>query len=113
MTRVRRVVLLAVFWVAGLASAAAAQSQPYPVADDVLRERVHAAILAAADLPGDSLAVEVQGGVVTISGSLSCADCGGSATPGGTGTVQQSLGAVVRAVPGVTSVRFRLAYRAP
>ena len=50
----------------------------------------------------------VAAGVVTITGSLACDDCGGLRTPGGIGTVQQSLGAVVRAVPGVEAVEFAL-----
>lgn len=73
-----------------------------------LQARVEAAIAAASDLPQGTLGVEVRDGVVTIRGDLSCADCGGTGTPGGTGTVQQSLGAVVRAVPGVQSVEFDL-----
>jgi len=47
---------------------------------------------------------------VTISGSVVCQECGGRRTPGGSGTVQQSLGAVVRAIPGVESVEFELEY---
>jgi hypothetical protein len=57
--------------------------------------------------------VQVQGGVVTLSGSVVCEGCGGNATPGGAGTVQQSLGAVVRAIPGVTELRFQLRYAQP
>ena len=90
---------------------AAAQS----ASDDALRTRVEAALAAAADLPADSISVQVQGGVVTLSGSVLCDDaaCGGNATPGGAGTVQQSLGAVVRAIPGVTDLRFVLRYTQP
>lgn len=73
-----------------------------------LRRRVEAALASASDLPAAGLTVQVQDGVVIISGRLDCPDCGGSGTPGGTGTIQQSLGAVVRAVPGVESVRFEL-----
>ncbi|MEQ1855530.1 MAG: BON domain-containing protein [Longimicrobiales bacterium] len=102
----RLALLLGVF-----AGPVAAQTQPYPVPDDVLKARVEAAIAHAADLPADSLVVEASSGVVTITGSLLCNDCGGNATPSGTGTVQQSLGAVVRAVPGVAVVRFALSYR--
>ena len=91
----------------GLAAPASAQASP----DEALRVRVESALAAAADLPADSLTVAVARGVVTITGSVLCEDCGGSATPGGTGTVQQSLGAVVRAVPGVVDVRFALRYR--
>ena len=73
-----------------------------------LEQRVSAAIAAASDVPADNLSVSVQDGLVTISGSLDCEDCGGYRTPGQAGTVQQSLGAVVRAVPGVDEVRFDL-----
>ena len=41
-----------------------------------------------------------EGGQGPIAGGR-CDGCGGSSTPGGAATVQQSLGAVVRAVPGV------------
>lgn len=99
--------LLALLFAAFLAVPSAAQAVP----DDALRTRVEAVIASAADLPADSLVVQVERGVVTISGSVLCDGCGGNATPGGAGTVQQSLGAVVRAVPGVTSVRFALRYR--
>ncbi|MBM4185169.1 MAG: BON domain-containing protein [Gemmatimonadetes bacterium] len=104
---------LAVLFTLCFAVPAAAQAQASPIPDDVLRARVEAAIEAAADLPADSVTVLVAGGVVTLTGSLLCEACGGNATPGGTGTVQQSLGAVVRAVPGVIDVRFRLTYRPP
>ena len=65
-----------------------------------------AAIASASDLPAD-LQVEANDGVVSITGSLACDDCGGLQTPGGIGTVQQSVGAVVRAVPGVEAVEVR------
>ncbi len=100
--------LVALLLAAFLAVPGSAQAVP----DDALRVRVESVIASAADLPADSISVQVQNGVVTISGSVLCDGCGGNATPGGVGTVQQSLGAVVRAVPGVTSVRFALRYRA-
>jgi hypothetical protein len=81
--------------------------------DQALRTRVEAAIAAAADLPADSISVQVRDGVVTLSGSVVCESCGGNATPGGAGTVQQSLGAVVRAIPGVADLRFELRYVQP
>ncbi len=73
--------------------------------DIELQRMVEDAIAAASDLP-DGLSVQVRDGVVSISGSLSCPDCGGQRTPGTLGTIQQSIGAVVRAVPGVQDVRF-------
>jgi osmotically-inducible protein OsmY len=101
----------------GLPAATAAQSPQAPTpneraaSDVALRARVEDAIARAADIPADSVTVEVRGGIVTITGSVLCAGCGGNATPAGAGTVQQSLGAVVRAVPGVGHVVFRLRYR--
>ena len=88
---------------------AAAQSSP----DAMLADRVEAAIGAASDLPASSLTVEASDGVVTITGSVVCEECGGTRTPPGVGTIQQSLGAVVRAVPGVERVEFDLQYRPP
>jgi osmotically-inducible protein OsmY len=85
---------------------AAAQS----AADQALKARVEAALESASDVPADSIAVQVSGGVVTLVDSVACEGCGGNATPGGAATVQQSLGAVVRAVPGVERVEFRLRY---
>lgn len=73
-------------------------------------ERVEAAIRSASDLPADSIEVSVIGGVVTLRGSLVCDGCGAGATPGGTATLEQNLGAVVRAVPGVEKVEFELEY---
>ena len=78
------------------------------ISDADLQARVQTVLANATDLPGSALQVEVNQGQVTIRGSLDCADCGGTGTPAGSGTVQQSLGAVVRAVPGVTDVVFQL-----
>ncbi len=75
--------------------------------DEELAARVEAAMASASDLPA-SLQVAVNDGVVIVTGSLACDDCGGLQTPGGIGTVQQSVGAVVRAVPGVEAVEFAL-----
>ena len=75
--------------------------------DEQIRIRVAAVIAQAADLP-QQIAVEVREGIVFISGSLDCEGCGGLRTPGNIGTVQQSLGAVVRAVNGVNRVVFDL-----
>ena len=78
--------------------------------DDVLQERVEAAIARASDVPADAITGVVIDGGVTVTGSVVCEECGGRRTPGGFGTVQQSLGAVVRAIPGVQSVEFDLQY---
>ncbi|MDA1371122.1 MAG: BON domain-containing protein [Proteobacteria bacterium] len=77
--------------------------------DAEIKSQVERAIAGASDLPA-GLMVAVNQGAVTISGSLACEDCGGQQTPGNVGTVQQSLGAIVRAVPGVNDVQFSLSY---
>lgn len=80
------------------------------VAVDVrIQAQVESALASAADLPA-GFNVEVEEGVVLISGSMVCEDCGGMQTPGNIGTIQQSLGGVVRAVPGVMRVDFDLSY---
>ena len=73
-----------------------------------LQQQVTAAIASASDLPADYLTVSVDSGTVRVTGSLACEDCGGMRTPGGEDTIQQTLGAVIRAVPGVGSVEFDL-----
>ena len=76
------------------------------IADDAeLQQRVMAAIAGASDLP-EGLDVQVSAGVVTVSGNISCPECGGFRTPATVGSIQQSLGAVIRAVPSVQDVRF-------
>ena len=99
-------VLMICAGVAMISGRAGAQSS----SDEVLEERVESALENASDLPADSITVEVRGGVVTLTGSVACEECGGSRTPGGFGTVQQSLGAVVRAIPGVVRLEFELRY---
>ena len=79
-------------------------------ADAALEARVTAVIENSSDLPSGALIVDASDGVVRVTGSVVCADCGGMLTPGGTQTIQQSLGAVVRAVPGVERVEFDLEY---
>lgn len=79
--------------------------------DAALEVRVTNAIENASDLPADSLSVDAMDGIVRVTGSLVCADCGGMLTPGGVQTIQQNLGAVVRAVPGVERVEFDLENR--
>ena len=77
--------------------------------DSQIQSQVESAIANASDLPS-GLSVTVNNGVVSISGSVACEDCGGLRTPGNVGTIQQSLGAVVRAIPGATEVDFDLDY---
>ena len=79
--------------------------------DEALEARVESALENASDLPANSLTVEVNDGIVTLTGSVVCEDCGGQRTPAGSATVQQNLGAVVRAIPGVERVEFDLQYQ--
>ena len=102
--RVGAFLLLTLF----LATGCAARSTT-GISDEALAEQVRTALVNASDVPGSQLSVEVEDGVVTLRGSLACSDCGGLATPGGAGTVEQSVGAIVRAVPGVREVRFATA----
>lgn len=76
--------------------------------DELLRERVEKALASASDVPSGSIAVDVRNGIVTLSGSVYCQECGGRLTPAGPWSVQQSVGAIVRAVPGVRNVEFSL-----
>lgn len=70
-------------------------------ADDAIKARVQSALLSASDVPGRDLAVDVKSGVVMLSGKVA------------SGTEQQSVGAIVRAVPGVKEVRFSLRIEPP
>jgi len=109
MTGVRGLVLVALVCGLGLSAPASAAAQS--TADARLRAAVVAALEGASDVPADSITVRVEAGVVTLTGSVLCDGCGGSSTPPGAATVQQSLGALVRAVPGVERVEFHLRYR--
>lgn len=80
-----------------------------PVDDGRIKSQVESAIVGAPDLPG-GFTVEVDGGLVSIGGSLACEDCGGMRTPANIGSIQQTLGAIVRSVPGVRQVQFDLDY---
>ena len=84
-------------------------SQSDLLVDDRIKMQVTSAIENASDLPSD-FQVEVTEGVVRVTGSVLCDECGGMRTPGHIGTIQQSLGGVVRAVPGVMRVDFDLSY---
>ena len=64
--------------------------------DDVLKARVEAALAGATDVDAARITVEARRGVVTVAGQVT------------NGFEQQSLGAVVRAVPGVDTVSFSL-----
>lgn len=80
-------------------------------ADAALEARVAAAIANASDLPAAAFSVAAGDGVVRITGAVSCEDCGGMQTPGGIQSIQQTLGAVTRAVPGVQRVEFDLEFQ--
>lgn len=73
--------------------------------DDRLKAQVERALASTPDIP-PGLSIEINQGHARISGSLNCEDCGGMRTPGNIDTIQQSLGAIVRAVPGITEVEF-------
>jgi len=108
----RSMCMLACVVLAGSPRLAASQTASTR-ADSVLVARVVTVLESASDLPERAISVRATNGVVTLAGSVVCAECGGSSTPNGSGTVQQSLGAVVRAVPGVQGVLFELVYRGP
>lgn len=74
-------------------SACAARTAPQGVAVTV-HARVEAALATARDVDATNLSVEVIDGIVTVMGRVT------------SGFEQQSVGAIVRAVPGVTEVRF-------
>ncbi len=101
---------VAISFGAALSLGACGSEATQSVPDEVLRARVEAALESASDVPADSITVDVSNGVVTLRGSVVCEGCGGRFTPGGFGTVQQSLGAVVRAIPGIVRVEFELEY---
>jgi osmotically-inducible protein OsmY len=92
-------------------SACAPATDAAQAVDAALAARVEIAIANASDLPADAFSVVASDGVVTITGSVVCEDCGGMQTPGGIQSIQQSLGAVVRAVPGVERLEFDLEYQ--
>ncbi len=76
--------------------------------DAELQTQIEALIKQQSDLP-QGLQVTVTEGRVMLTGSLECEECGGNATPGTEDTIQQSLGAVVRAIPGVIDLQFAFA----
>lgn len=104
---------IAICFAAAAVFGAGGSVEAQSAADNALKSRVEVALAYASDVPADAISVEVRDGVVTLIGSVVCDDCGGRRTPPGTGTVQQSLGAVVRAVPGVSRVEFKLEYQPP
>jgi len=78
--------------------------------DEQIKSQIESTIARSEDLP-QQIGVQVLEGVVILTGVLDCEGCGGMRTPGNLGTVQQSLGAVVRAVEGVREVIFDLSLK--
>ena len=64
--------------------------------DEGLKARVEAVLASASDVSSARIAVDAVRGVVTLTGQVASVN------------EQQSLGAIVRAVPGVTEVSFLL-----
>ena len=83
----------------------ACASSPH-ISDTELQRNVEIALSGASDDLPQRIQVDVSSGVVRVTGTLSCETCGGNVTPGQNGTIQQSLGAVIRTVPGVKDVEF-------
>lgn len=82
--------------VAAGATGCASRQTNSAIGDEVLTARVEAALAGAADVNGAAITVHTRRGVVTLTGRV--------ASP----TEQQSVGAIVRAIPGVSDVRFSL-----
>ena len=98
------VLCLAVAFLVGVASGVsgcAARRTDSATGDAVLRARVEAALAGAADVDGAAITVQARGGVVTLTGRVA------------SGTEQQSVGAIVRAIPGVNDVRFSMSIDDP
>ena len=93
----------------GSSSTEGTLSQPDMLIDERIKMQVTSVIENASDLP-TGFQVEVTEGVVRVTGSVLCDECGGMRTPGHIGTIQHCLGGVVRAVPGVMRVDFDLSY---
>lgn len=96
--------------IAAFAATFVAYAQRKP-SDEALKARVQAALVSASDVPGREITVEVSGGVVTLAGRVSSDQMRGAAYPGA--FLQQSVGAIVRAVPGVKDVRFSVQIEPP
>ena len=69
--------------------------------DEVLKARVEAALASASDVYAAGITVDARRGVVTLTGQAA------------SGTEQQSVGAIVRAIPGVRGVFFSLSIEDP
>ncbi len=79
----------------------AARQATTTTGDEVLKARVEAALASASDVYAAGITVDARRGVVTLTGQV--------ASP----TEQQSVGAIVRAIPGVRDVAFSLSIEDP
>ena len=93
-------VALAVTSVTGAFGCAARQANT-TTGDEVLKARVEAALASASDVYAAGITVDARRGVVTLTGRVA------------SGTEQQSVGAIVRAIPGVSHGRFSLSIEDP
>ena len=101
MKRSAAVVLVLVVAAGAGASGCAARTLGTATGDDLLKTRVETALASASDVNADGLTVAAHRGVVTLTGQLA------------SGTEQQSVGAIVRAIPGVEGVSFVLTTAPP
>ena len=85
----------------GASGCAAREGRTAETRDEVLKARVESALGSASDVHIGGLTVGVTHGVVTLSGHVA------------SGTEQQSVGAIVRAIPGVKDVFFALTIGPP
>ena len=88
--------LVVALWGAASGLGCAAREVSSQLVGDNLQARVETALAVASDVDATGLKVTATGDVVTVTGHV------------GSGFEQQSVGAVVRAVPGVSEVRFIL-----
>ena len=104
MTKVATIICVALAVTAaaatGTSGCAAREARTTP-GDAVLKARVAAALASASDVNAAGITVDARRGVVTLAGQIA------------SGTEQQSVGAIVRAVPGVRDVFFLLRIEDP
>jgi len=83
------------------AAGCAARAVGATTGDEILKVRVETVLASAADVNADAITVDTSRGVVTLTGQVA------------SGTEQQSVGAIVRAIPGVEDVQFSLTIAPP
>jgi hypothetical protein len=90
----------------------AAVSQDAKVqSDEVVKTRVETVLKSDSDLGGTEIAVAVNRGIVTLSGSVSSDRLRDEIDP--SSALKQNMAAIVRLVPGVKDVRFSLEVSKP